>query len=143
MNKYRKMVNRPQKLLFICVENSNRSQMAEAFAMIHGQNRIEAFSAGSRPSGIVNPQAIKSMHELGYDLKTHRSKGLREIPSINYDVLVTMGCGDNCPSISAKLKLEWSIPDPKSASPKEILMIRNLIENKVKVLLASIQGFCR
>ena len=83
------------------------------------------------------------MDELGYDLKNHRSKGLREIPSINYDVLVTMGCGDNCPSISAKLKLEWSIPAPKSASPKAFLMIRNLIENKVKVLLASIQGFCR
>ena len=111
--------------------------MAEAFVRIHGQNQVEAFSAGSRPSGFVNPQAIKSMDELGYDLKTHRSKGLQEVPSFNYDVAVTMGCGDNCPSMSAKLKLDWGIPDPKSASPKEFLMIRNLIENKVKVLLAS------
>ena len=112
--------------------------MAEAFVRIPGQNQVEAFRAGSRPAGVVNPQAVKAMDEFGYDLKTHRSKGLQEVPSFDYDVAVTMGCEDNCPSMSAKLKLDWGIPDPKSASPKEFLMIRNLIENKVKVLLASL-----
>lgn len=126
------------KILFICVENSNRSQMAEAFARIHGQNKVEAFSAGSHPSGTINPQAIKSMAKLGYNLNNHCSKGIQEVPLINYDVAVTMGCGDHYPSVSAKLRLDWDIPNPKSASPKGFLTIRNLIESEVKILLANL-----
>jgi len=86
----------PKRILFVCVENSNRSQMAEAFAKIHGQSRLEA-SAGSRPSGQINPKAIEAMRELGYDLSRHRSKSLAEIPDVEYDLAVTMGCGDQCP----------------------------------------------
>ena len=89
------------RVLFVCVENSNRSQMAEAFARIEGGERIEAYSAGSRPSGVVNPRAIESMHELGYDLKTHRSKGISDLPANEFDAVVTMGCGDSCPTVVA------------------------------------------
>jgi protein-tyrosine-phosphatase len=81
-------------ILFVCVENSNRSQMAEAFARIHGAGRVEAASAGSRPSGRVNPRAIAAMRELGYDLTTHVSKGLDAFDGRDVDVAVTMGCGD-------------------------------------------------
>src|SRR5690242_9923263 len=66
------------RVIFVCVENSNRSQMAEAFARMHAAGRLEAFSAGSRPSGRINPRAIEAMSELGYDQTTHRSKGLEE-----------------------------------------------------------------
>jgi len=90
---------RPVRLLFVCVENSNRSQMAEAFAKIHGKEGIEAYSAGSHPSGRVNPKAIESMHELRYDLSRHQSKSLSDIPSVEYDVAITMGCGDECPLV--------------------------------------------
>jgi protein-tyrosine-phosphatase len=69
-------------VLFVCVENSNRSQMAEAFARIHGGGRVEAFSAGSRPSGRVNPKAVEAMRERGYDLTTHRSKSLANVPDV-------------------------------------------------------------
>src|SRR5436190_1038915 len=86
-----------QRILFVCIENSNRSQMAEAFARVHGAGRVEASSAGSRPSGKVNPRAIAFMRERGYDLSTHQSKSLRELPAVEYDVAVTMGCGDEWP----------------------------------------------
>src|SRR6516225_9627331 len=91
-----------KSILFLCVENSNRSQMAEAFAHIHGGDRVEAFSAGSRPSGRVNPKAIEAMKELGYDLTTHTSKGLDDFNGQEFDVTVTMGCGDECPLVLAK-----------------------------------------
>ena len=75
-----------RKILFVCTENSNRSQMAEAFARIHGEGIVEAHSAGSHPSGTVNPRAIDAMAEVGYDLSTHHSKSLDEIPHDSYDV---------------------------------------------------------
>src|SRR4029079_5357655 len=88
--------------LFVCVKNSNRSQMAEAFARIHGGDAVEAFSAGSRPSGVVNPKAIAVMREVGYDLATHVSKSLDDVPQIEWDLVATMGCGDECPFVRAK-----------------------------------------
>src|SRR5262245_8518629 len=98
------------RILFVCFENSNRSQMAEAFARRHGAGKIEAFSAGSRPSGIVNPRAIALMAAVGYDLSTHVSKSLDEIPPGSYDVAVTMGCGDACPMVTARRRESWDIP---------------------------------
>src|ERR1700730_8329956 len=96
--------NRPiKKLLFVCVENSNRSQMAEAFARMHGSDRVEAYSSGSRPSGRVSPRAFEAMGELGYDLTVHRSKSLADIPPVEYDAAVTMGCGDKCPAVRARV----------------------------------------
>ena len=122
-------------ILFVCVENSNRSQMAEAFARIHGAGRVEAASAGSRPSGRVNPRAIAAMRELGYDLTTHVSKGLDAFDGRDVDVAVTMGCGDECPLVRAARRMEWKIPDPRDMSPDEFRGVRDLIESQVKSLL--------
>jgi arsenate reductase (thioredoxin) len=94
-----------KKIIFVCVENSNRSQMAEAFAKMHGDSSIEAFSAGSRPSGRVNPKAIEAMKERGYDLTMHHSKGLTDFNGQEVEVAVTMGCGDECPLVIAKQPL--------------------------------------
>ncbi len=124
-----------KKVIFVCVENSNRSQMAEAFARIHGAGKLEAFSAGSRPSGRVNPKAVEAMKELGYDLTTHTSKGLDEFNGQEFDAAVTMGCGDECPVGLARRRLDWKIPDPREMSPEEFRQVRNLIEAKVKELI--------
>src|SRR5436189_5358134 len=121
-----------KRLLFVCVENSNRSQMAEAFARIHGGDDIEAYSAGSRPSGLVNSKAIESMREIGYDLSKHRSKSLDDIPKGEYDLVATMGCGDACPFIRAKQGVDWQIPDPKSLPAEEFDKVRDMIEQKVR-----------
>ena len=127
-----------KKLLFVCVENSCRSQIAEAFARLLGGDRVEAYSAGSRPSGVVNPKAIASMKEIGYDLSSHNSKSLDELPDIDWDFVATMGCGDECPFIRAKLREDWQIPDPKNMSPDEFRNVREVIREKVESLLAEI-----
>jgi protein-tyrosine-phosphatase len=127
-------------VLFVCVENSNRSQMAEAFARMHGRGRVEAASSGSRPSGRINPKAIEAMKELGYDLTTHCSKGLETFNGKAVDVAVTMGCGDECPLVLAARREDWQIPDPREMSPEEFRGVRNLIERKVLALLASLDG---
>lgn len=127
-----------KKVGFVCVENSNRSQMAEAFARIHGAGRVEAFSAGSRPSGMVNPKAVEAMKEVGYDLSRHTSKGLADFNAKEVDVAVTMGCGDECPLVLAKQRVDWQIPDPKEMTPDEFRDVRNLIEAKVKELIATL-----
>jgi protein-tyrosine-phosphatase len=126
------------RILFVCVENSNRSQMAEAFAHIHGGGRVEAFSAGSRPSGRVNPRAVEAMKEIGYDLTTHTSKGLGEFNGQEFDAAVTMGCGDECPLVAAKRRVDWQIPDPKELPPEKFREIRDLIEAKVVELLRAL-----
>ncbi len=126
-------------ILFVCVENSNRSQMAEAFARIHGEGQVEAHSAGSRPSGRVNPRAVEFMRELGYDLTAHGSKSLDQFNGREVEVAVTMGCGDECPLVRAKRREEWQIPDPKEMPPEQYREVRDLIEQKVKGLLASLE----
>jgi protein-tyrosine-phosphatase len=129
----------PKRLLFVCVENSNRSQMAEAFARLHGAGRVEAYSAGSRPSGRVNPRAVALMAEVGYDLTRHRSKGLADLPAGEFEAVVGMGCGDEgCPLVPAKRHEEWGIPDPKGMPPEQYREVRDLIEEKVKDLLAGL-----
>jgi protein-tyrosine-phosphatase len=125
-------------MLFVCVENSNRSQMAEAFARILGGDAIEAYSAGSQPSGIVNPKAIEAMHEVGYDLSSHKSKALSDLPNIEFDFVATMGCGDECPLIRAHIREEWQIPDPNNMTPTEFREVRNLVRDKVHAALESI-----
>ena len=124
-----------KRVLFVCVENSCRSQIAEAFSKIHGEGVVEAYSAGSHPSGKVNPRAIEFMRELGYDLSSHSSKSLSDIPDVEFDVAVTMGCGDECPFVRAKEREDWDIPDPKEFPPVEFRKIRDLIETKVKELI--------
>ncbi|HEV2471421.1 MAG TPA: arsenate reductase ArsC [Chthonomonadales bacterium] len=132
----KRVMRQPKTVLFVCIENSNRSQMAEAFARIYSAGRMEPHSAGSRPSGRINPKAVESMRELGYDLNTHSSKSPEDIPKEEYDVLVTMGCGDVCPFVRAKQRIEWNIPDPKEMAPGEFREVRDLIGRLVQALLA-------
>jgi len=127
-----------KRVLFVCIENANRSQMAQAFARIHGGPTIEAYSAGSRPSGQINPKATEAMRELGYDLGTHESRSLEDIPNVEYDVVVTMGCGDACPFVRATRREDWNIPDPKEFPPERFRQVRDLIEAKVKDLLGGL-----
>jgi protein-tyrosine-phosphatase len=125
-----------KKVLFVCIENSNRSQMSQAFASIHGGDKIEAYSAGSKPSGVINPKAIAAMKELGYDLTTHHSKSLEEAKAhAPFDVVVTMGCGDACPWMPAKKFIDWQIPDPRNMNEEDFRMVRDGIEQRVKALL--------
>lgn len=124
-----------KKILFVCVENSNRSQMAEAFAKIHGKGKVEVYSSGSRPSGKVNAKAVDAMRELGYDLSVHRSKSLEEIPQIKYDHAITMGCGDECPFVQADHRDDWELQDPKNMEPEEFNKVRDEIERRVKKLI--------
>jgi protein-tyrosine-phosphatase len=130
-----------KRILFVCIENSNRSQMAQAFAAIYGGDGVEAYSAGSKPSGKINPKAITAMVEIGYNLTRHTSKSLQEVqPYAPFDVLVTMGCGDACPWMPAKKFIDWQIPDPREMNEEEFRKVRDLIEQKVKDLLASLKA---
>ena len=126
------------KILFVCVENSNRSQMDEAFARIHATDRVQAHSAGSRPSGHVNEKAVAAMAAVGYDLTTHRSKSLDEIPAGPYAFVITMGCGDACPWVPADHREDWALPDPKTLDPTQFAAVRDEIERRVLDLLAHI-----
>jgi protein-tyrosine-phosphatase len=128
---------RRMRVLFVCVENSNRSQMAEAFAHIHGGDSVEALSAGSRPSGVINPKAVRFMGELDYDLSTHASKSLDDIDG-EFDAVVTMGCGDACPWVPAKRREDWALPDPRDMDDAGYRAVRDEISSRVKTLLASL-----
>lgn len=128
----------PVTVLFVCVENSNRSQMAQAFAALLGGERVRAFSAGSRPSGRVNPKAVAAMAELGYDLTTHTSKGLDEFNGTQIDAAVTMGCGDACPLVNARRRIDWQIPDPREMPPEQFREVRDRIRDEVRGLLAEL-----
>jgi arsenate reductase len=128
-----------KNILFVCIENSNRSQMAEAFAKIHGSEIVNAFSAGSRPFGKINPKAVEAMKLIGYDLNKHSSKSADDFRNSEIDYAITMGCGDECPFLPAKHRDDWDIPDPKNLPMNEFIIIRNLIESKVKELLKKIE----
>ena len=112
--------------------------MAQAFALIHGKESVEAYSAGSRPSGQINPKAIAAMNEISYDLTTHQSKSLDEIPDIKYDAVITMGCGDECPWIPGSYREDWDIPDPRNMNEIEFRNVRNMIQEKVIHLLRTL-----
>jgi arsenate reductase (thioredoxin) len=128
-----------KKILFVCIENSNRSQMAQAFAKIHGGDKVESFSAGSAPSGKINPKAVEAMNEIGYDLSAHNSKSLDEVKaSAPFDVVVTMGCGDACPWMPAKKFVDWQIPDPRNMDKPEFNKVRDMISEKVKDLVSQL-----
>ncbi len=127
------------KVLFVCVENSCRSQMAEAFGNIHGKGVITSYSSGSHPSGVVNEKAIAAMEEIGYDLTIHRSKSLDDIPQVEFDYVVTMGCGDECPYVQTKKREDWKIPDPKHMEMKDFRQVRNTIRDMVIRLIKEIK----
>jgi arsenate reductase (thioredoxin) len=124
-----------RRVLFVCVENSCRSQIAEGFARSMGAGVLEAFSAGSKPSGQVNPRAAAFMKEAGIDLSAHASKGLKDVPSEGWDYVVTMGCGDACPFVASRQRVDWGIPDPKNLPDDEFRKIRDLIRAKVAALV--------
>ena len=126
-----------KRILFVCVENANRSQMAEAFAHMYGDGQIEAHSAGSAPSGQINPKAIRFMAELGYDLSRHASKSLTAMTG-EFDAVITMGCGDHCPWIPAKRREDWGLPDPKHMDDAGYRDVRDEIAQRVKTLLESL-----
>lgn len=129
-----------KKILFVCIENSNRSQMAQAFAHIYGRGSIKAYSAGSKPSGKVNPKAIAAMKELDYDLSLHESKSLDEVKQeAPFDAVVTMGCGDACPWMPAKQHIDWQIPDPRAMEASQFNIVRDLIGRLVADLVEKLQ----
>jgi arsenate reductase (thioredoxin) len=126
-----------KRVLFVCVENANRSQMAQAFAILHGNGSVEALSAGSKPSGVINPKTVRFMAEVGYDLSQHESKSLDHITG-SFDAVITMGCGDQCPWIEAKLHQDWALPDPKHMDDEHYRLVRDDISNRVQALLQMI-----
>jgi arsenate reductase len=126
-------------VLFVCIENSCRSQMAEAFARCLASDIFDAFSAGSRPSGQIHPKAVQSMANLGYDLSQQHSKSLAEIPRKKFDYVISMGCGDECPIIPAVHHEEWNIPDPKDMPLEEFRLVRNMIRDRVEALSNTIR----
>ena len=114
--------------------------MSQAFAKMLGGATVKAYSAGSQPSGRINQKAIVAMKELGYDLKTHRSKSLDQVKEYApFDAVVTMGCGDACPWMPAKQFIDWEIPDPKEMNEVDFRKVRDLIKEKVSDLLELLQ----
>lgn len=128
------------KVLFVCVENSCRSQIAEGFARKWGEGVVEAWSAGSRPSGKVNETAVAVMAEAGVDLRAQNSKGLNDLPAGDWDFVITMGCGDACPFVASRRRTDWGIRDPKHLPLDEFRRVRDEIEEKVKALVAEVRG---
>lgn len=122
-------------ILFVCVANSFRSQMAEVFARAIGGAAWEVASAGSHPSGHVHPLAIRLMGELKFDLSAQRSKGLDELPPRHWDYVVTMGCGDHCPTVPAQHRIDWELGDPAGLSLADARRIRDQIGTLIQELL--------
>ena len=127
-------------VLFACVENSCRSQIAEALAKKISPHKSIFYSAGSKPSGIINPMAIKLLKSQGVYLTDHRSKDVSEFINIRIDYLILMGCGDQCPNIVAEERIEWDIPDPKDMEEPEFLNVIENIRGKVKKLIKTIDN---
>lgn len=128
----------PFRVLFACVGNSARSQMAQAFAQALGGTRVEARSGGSRPLGYVLPEAVAAMREVGLDIAANPSQGFDEgWVREACDLVVTMGCGDDaCPAFVGKPLVDWDLPDPKGHPMPMFRAVRDDIERRVRALLA-------
>lgn len=120
------------KVLFLCIHNSCRSQMAEAFGKIYGHGLFDSYSAGSKPSGKVNLDAIAYMQEKGVDISGAKSKSIKELGIEQFDYAIGMGCGDICPIAPAKGFINWNIPDPTGTPPAFFRKVRDKIEQQVK-----------
>jgi len=114
--------------------------MAQAFAKKIGRGRLEVYSAGSHPSSRIDPLVIEVMKEKGIDLSVKRPKGLNDLPPIEMDYLITMGCEETCPAVLAKKIIEWEIPDPKGKSVDFFREVRDLVEDKVRNLLIELKS---
>ena len=129
-----------KKLLFVCVENAGRSQMAEAFAKHYGKGKIEVVSAGTMPSNEVNPVVIKAMQEKGIDISKNKPKSLNTKMVQEADVVVVMGCDaqEFCPAPLLKKVVDWELEDPKGKPIEKVRQIRDEIERRVKKIVNEI-----
>ena len=123
------------EVLFVCVHNAGRSQMAAALLDHHAAGEVRVFSAGSTPADEINPEVVAVMGELGLDLSKELPKPLTTEAVEGSDVVVTMGCGDACPVFPGKRYLDWELPDPAGKSIDEVRSIRDEIERRVRFLL--------
>ena len=123
------------RILFVCVQNAGRSQMAQAFAKVHGAGKVDAFSAVSQPAEAVHPVVMEVMKEKGFDLADCRPKGFAQLPAGAFDIVVTMGCGDACPVYPGARRIDWAIPDPKGQPIERVRQIRDEIERRVQKIL--------
>jgi arsenate reductase len=129
-----------KRIVFVCVENARRSQMAQAFAEKIGRERLEVYSAGSPPSSQIDPLVVEVMKEKRIDLSSRLPKGLNDLSPVEMDYLITMGCEEICPAVPAKRIIEWEIPDPKGKPIYEVRRIRDMLEVKVKMLLEEVES---
>jgi arsenate reductase (thioredoxin) len=128
----------PAKVVFACVANAGRSQMAAAlFNALAHPARARAISAGTRPGVAVHPEVVTAMRDLGIDLSSAKPQYLSTDLIKDAHIVITMGCGDECPLVVAKHRVDWQIPDPKELPPDQFNEVRDLIEWKVKELLAA------
>ncbi|WP_425569649.1 arsenate reductase ArsC [Pseudonocardia yuanmonensis] len=126
------------EVLFVCVHNAGRSQMAAALLDHHAQGRVHVRSAGSTPADEVNPAVREVMAEIGLDLSKEFPKPLTDDVVRAADVVISMGCGDACPVYPGKRYLDWDLTDPAGKSPEEIRPIRDDIDNRVRALLTEL-----
>lgn len=125
------MNNNAKTVLFVCVENSCRSQLAEAISNHFFPDQLKAFSAGSNPAKEVNPKAIISLNSMGVAHKG-KTKSISQVEGKSYDYIIGMGCGDACLIIPGVEILEWNIPDPKLFEPKKFDKVRDMIKEKIE-----------
>lgn len=125
-----------KRVVFVCVGNSCRSQMAEAWARHLSEGAVEAASAGSRPTGCVDPDARRAMAEKGLSLAGHRSKSLEDLPVRLWDAVIGLGCGESAQGLPARSRLEWRVPDPCDGGPEAFRAVRDELERRVRELLA-------
>ncbi len=126
------------EVLFVCVHNAGRSQMAAALLDHHAQGRVLVRSAGSAPADSVNPAVVEVMAELGLDLSKEFPKPLTTDAVRAADVVITMGCGDACPVFPGKRYLDWQLDDPAGLAAEQIRPIRDEIDRRVRELLAEL-----
>ncbi|WP_329458677.1 arsenate reductase ArsC [Streptomyces sp. NBC_01497] len=125
-------------VLFVCVHNAGRSQMAAAFLTHLAGDRVQVRSAGSTPAGAVHPDVVAAMEEKGIDLSAEVPKVLTAQAVRSSDVVITMGCGDTCPVFPGKRYLDWDLPDPAGRDVRAVRPIRDEIERRVRGLLAEL-----
>ncbi|MBI2237063.1 MAG: arsenate reductase ArsC [Actinobacteria bacterium] len=126
------------EVLFVCVHNAGRSQMAAALLERRAGGRVRVRSAGSAPADEIHPAVVEAMAELGLDLSKEFPKPLRDEDVRAVDVVVTMGCGDACPVYPGKRYLDWDLPDPAGRTLEEVRPIRDEIDRRVRDLLADL-----
>ena len=123
------------EVLFVCVHNAGRSQMAAALLAHHSGGRVMVRSAGSTPADEIDPAVVQAMAEVGLDISGEVPKGLTDQSVRGADAVVTMGCGDACPVYPGKRYLDWDLPDPAGKSLDEVRPIRDEIDRRVRALL--------